>query len=157
MDTIKLSVRELVEFIYKSGDINVKAMSTDRALEGIKAHKILQSQMGENYRKEYYKKEFFLKREFELNNILFIIEGRADGIIIEHEKVTIDEIKSTYTNLDLINENYNTAHMAQAKCYAYIYGIDNNLDELNVQLRYYNLDTGKTKLLSYKYCISMTF
>ncbi|MDF2948712.1 MAG: helicase, Rad3 [Sedimentibacter sp.] len=148
MDTIKLSVRELVEFIYKSGDINVKAMSTDRALEGIKAHKILQSQMGEDY-----KKEFFLKKEFELNNILFIIEGRADGIIIEHEKVTIDEIKSTYTNLDLINENYNTAHMAQAKCYAYIYGIDNNLDELNVQLRYYNIDSGKTKLLSYKYTI----
>ena len=54
MDTIKLSVRELVEFIYKSGDINVKAMSADRALEGIKAHKILQSQMGESYQKEFY-------------------------------------------------------------------------------------------------------
>lgn len=148
MDTIKLSVRELVEFIYKSGDINVKAMSTDRALEGIKAHKILQSQMGEDYQKE-----FFLKKEFELNNILFIIEGRADGIIIENEKVTIDEIKSTYTNLDLIDENYNTAHMAQAKCYAYIYGVDNNLDELDVQLRYYNIDSGKTKILSSKYTI----
>lgn len=149
MDTIKLSVRELVEFIYKSGDINVKAMSADRALEGIKAHKILQSQMGESYQKEFY-----LKKEFEFNNILFIIEGRADGIIIENGQTTIDEIKSTYTNLDLINEDYNIAHMAQAKCYAYIYGLENNLNELNVQLRYYNIDSGKTKLLSSGYTLA---
>ncbi len=151
MDTIKLSVRELVEFIYKSGDINVKAkaMSTDRALEGIKAHKILQSQMGENYQKEY-----FLKKEFEFNNIIFVIEGRADGIIIENGQTTIDEIKSTYTNLDLINENYNIAHIAQAKCYAYIYGLKENLNELAVQLRYYNIDSEKTKILSYKYTMA---
>ncbi|MGD9567199.1 MAG: ATP-dependent DNA helicase [Sedimentibacter sp.] len=146
MDTIKLSVRELVEFIYKSGDINVKAMSADRALEGIKAHKILQSQMGENYQKEFY-----LKKEFEFNNIMFIIEGRADGVIIENGQTTIDEIKSTYTNLDLIDETYNTAHMAQVKCYAYIYGLENSLERLNVQLRYYNLDSGKTKSIICKY------
>lgn len=149
MDTIKLSVRELVEFVYKSGDINTGAMSADRALEGIKAHKLLQSQMGENYQKEFY-----LKKEFELNNILFIIEGRADGIITEDNKVTIDEIKSTYTSLNLIEEDYNIAHTAQAKCYAYIYGLENNIDELNVQLRYYNLDSGNTKTIPYKYTLA---
>ncbi len=148
MDTIKLSVRELVEFVYKSGDINLKAMSADRALEGIKAHKILQSQMDENYQKEFY-----LKKEFELNNILFIIEGRADGIITENNEVTIDEIKSTYTNLSLIEEDYNIAHTAQAKCYAYIYGTENRLEALNVQLRYYNLDSGNTKTISHKYTL----
>ena len=56
MDNIKISVRELVEFVYKSGDINVKNLSSDRAMEGIKAHKILQNQMGENYHKEFYLK-----------------------------------------------------------------------------------------------------
>lgn len=146
MDTIKLSVRELVEFVYKSGDINVKAMSADRALEGIKAHKFLQSQMGESYQKEYY-----LKKEFQLNDIIFAIEGRADGIIEENNEVTIDEIKSTYTNLELIDEDYNIAHFAQAKCYAYIYGLENNLEELNVQLRYFNIDSGKTKSIVHKY------
>lgn len=149
METIKLSVRELVEFVYKSGDINVKAMSADRALEGIKAHKILQSQMGESYHKEYY-----LKKEFELNNILFVIEGRADGIITDNNHVTIDEIKSTYTNLELIKEDYNLAHFAQAKVYAYIYGLENNLQELSVQLRYYNLDTEKIKTIIHRYTIA---
>lgn len=144
MDTIKLSVRELVEFIYKSGDINVKSLSPDRALEGIKAHKILQSQMGEDYKKEYY-----LKKEFEFNNILFIIEGRADGIINANNITTVDEIKSTYADIEKIDLNYNIAHISQAKCYAYMYGLENNLENLVVQLRYYNLDNGRTKILSY--------
>jgi len=41
MDNIKLSVRELVEFIYKSGDINVRNLGADRAIEGIKWEKII--------------------------------------------------------------------------------------------------------------------
>ncbi len=149
METIKLSVRELVEFVYKSGDISTRAMSTDRALEGIKAHKLLQSQMGETYQKEFY-----LKREFEFNNILFAIEGRADGIITEDAQVTIDEIKSTYTDLNLIDIDYNMAHTAQAKCYGYIYGLENKLESLNVQLRYYNLNSGSTKIISQEYTLA---
>ena len=140
MDNIKLSVRDLVEFIYKSGDINVRNLGADRAIEGIKAHKILQNQMGENYYKEYY-----LKDEFVLNDIIFLIEGRADGILIEDDDTIIDEIKSTYTDLSLINDEYSTAHMAQAKCYGYMYGLSNNLENISVQLRYYNLDTKEVK------------
>ena len=148
MDKIKLSVRELVEFVYKSGDISAKNLSVDRAMEGIKAHKILQSQMGDNYQKEFY-----LKNEFILNDITFFIEGRADGILIEEDEITIDEIKSTYTDLSLIDDEYNTAHMAQARCYAYMYGLLNNLDKLNVQLRYYNLDTKETKTIKQSFTI----
>lgn len=148
MDNIKLSVRELVEFVYKSGDINVKNFNLDRAMEGIKAHKILQSQMGDNYQKEFY-----LKNEFFLKNIMFAVEGRADGIIIEDNEITIDEIKSTYTNLSLIDDEYNTAHMAQAKCYGYMYGLLNNLEKLNVQLRYYNIETKDTKAIKHSYLV----
>jgi len=146
MENIKLSVRELVEFIYKSGDINVKSMKPERAMDGIKAHKLLQSQMDDNY-----KKEVFLKHEFEYNDILFTIEGRADGVLIDEDIVTIDEIKSTYRNLELLNENYNLAHSAQAKCYAYIYALQNNINNIYMQLRYYNLDSKQTRCFSYKY------
>ena len=142
MDNIKLSVRELVGFVYKSGDLNTKKMSSERALEGIKAHKKLQSQMKDNYQKEFH-----LKKEFTLKNIIFTIEGRADGIITEGNEVTVDEIKSTYTNLESIDENYNTAHIAQAKCYAYMYCFENNIETINVQLRYFNLDSKEVKTL----------
>ncbi|WP_326909225.1 ATP-dependent DNA helicase [Sedimentibacter sp. MB31-C6] len=148
MDNIKLSVRELVEFIYKSGDLNTSSISNERAMEGIKAHKLLQSQMSENYIRE-----FFLKQEFEIDNVYIVIEGRADGIVDEDDKVTIDEIKSTYTDLEKINENYNKSHIAQAKCYAYIYGLQNKVDNLNIQLRYFNIDSKKTKELYFSYDI----
>lgn len=148
MDNIKISVRELVEFVYKSGDINTKTISMNRALEGIKAHKILQSKMDDNYQKEYY-----LKNEFIVNNILFAVEGRADGILSENNEITIDEIKSTYTNLELIDEEYNKSHFAQAKCYGYMYGLENNINKLNVQLRYYNIDSEKTKTIIQSYDI----
>ena len=62
MDSIRLSVRELVEFNYQSGDLETNKHSTNRALEGILAHKILQESMGDKY-----KKEFYLKREFYLD------------------------------------------------------------------------------------------
>lgn len=142
MDKIKLSVRELVEFVYKSGDISARNLSLDRAMEGIRAHKILQSQMGDGYRKEFY-----LKSEFIFKDIMFFIEGRADGILTQDDEVTIDEIKSTYTNLGLIDEEYRTANMAQAKCYAYMYGLMYDLSKLSVQVRYYNLDTKETKTI----------
>jgi Rad3-related DNA helicase len=146
--SIKLSVRQLVEFNYMGGDINTKSMSPDRALEGIKAHKILQTEMvvkGLNYQKE-----FFLKHEFEYNNILFYIEGRADGIIEDNDFVIVDEIKSTYLNLDSIMDDHNLAHIAQAKVYAYIYSLQHELKNINVQLRYYNLDSNKTKTFTYE-------
>jgi len=146
MENVKLSVRELVEHIYSGGDLNFKNMKPERALDGIKAHKLLQSQMGEEYQKE-----FFLKYEFEYKNILFTVEGRADGIIIDNNTVTIDEIKSTYKNLEDINDNYNLAHSAQAKCYTFIYGLQKKLENINMQLRYYNLDTKQTKCLSYSF------
>ena len=39
-------------------------------------------------------------------------------------------------------------HLAQAKCYAYIYGIQNDLQKINVQMTYGNLDTGDLKYFS---------
>ena len=68
------------------------------------------------------------------------------GIIIE-ETVTIDEIKGVYLSLDLLEEPVKV-HLAQAKCYAYIYGIQNDLQKINVQMTYGNLDTGDLKYFS---------
>ena len=91
MSKIKLSVRELVGYVYKSGDIGQDSMSLERALEGTRIHKLIQNQMGDDYKKEYY-----LKHDFSYKDIDFEIEGRADGIIINENAVVIDEIKSIW-------------------------------------------------------------
>jgi hypothetical protein len=145
MYNIKLSVRELVEFVYKSGDLNIKRKRLDRALEGIQVHKALQSEMGENYQKE-----FSLKQEIIYKDISFFIEGRADGIITEIDGITVDEIKSTYRNLEYLDEKAAKAHIAQVKCYGYMYCLQYNLENIKIMLRYYNIDTKNIKVFKYE-------
>ncbi|MGV8906095.1 MAG: ATP-dependent DNA helicase [Acetobacterium sp.] len=138
---IKLSVRNLVEFILRSGDIDSQFMSNSRALEGTRVHQKIQK---ENKDKGYTP-EVSLKYRVEYQNFNFRIEGRADGIISNGECIIVDEIKSTTRPLEQIAENYNETHWAQAKCYAYIYCIQNNVDEIDVQLTYYQLETNEMK------------
>jgi len=138
--TIRLSVRNLVEFSLRSGDIDNSFMSTTRALEGTMAHQKLQKSYGAEYSAEVY-----LKHDVEYEDYTILLEGRADGIIDENEYITIDEIKSTTRDLEDIDENYNPMHWAQAKCYGYIYAVQNHLDEIYIQLSYFHLESEEVK------------
>lgn len=139
---IKVSVRNLVEFILRTGDIDsgFVGSSNNRALEGTRIHKKVQSASGENY-----DSEVILKYDIEYDEYVLSLEGRADGIIKDNNTVTIDEIKSTAAPIEKIDEDYNPLHWAQAKCYAFIYAEENQLSNINVQLTYYQIDTDEIK------------
>ncbi|AFK86392.1 MULTISPECIES: ATP-dependent DNA helicase [Thermoanaerobacterium] len=149
-EKIKISVRDMVEFILRCGDLNDEFLGSSnlRALEGTKIHKKIQSSKGENY-----KKEVTLRYEREFDEFIIVVEGRADGIIVDDGNVTIDEIKTTSANIDEIDEAYNPLHLAQAKCYAYIYSIQNSLNMIDIQLTYYQVDDGDMKFLRYTYSL----
>lgn len=140
---IRESVRGIIEYVLKSGSIDDRFMTSNRALEGTIAHQKLQLSNSEIYDK--YEKEVRMQKEFEIDNILLILDGRADGIIIENNDVYIEEIKSTYKPLIYINEDYNELHWAQVKFYAYIYSIQNSLSDINIRLSYFNLETEEVK------------
>lgn len=139
---INISVRELIEFVLRQGSINTSFVSSSRAVQGTIAHKKVQKSMDANYEPEVR-----LIHEHRDEELLFIVEGRADGVIRDLVSVTIDEIKSTTASLDKIDEDYNHLHWAQAKCYAYIYAHQNSLKNIRVRLTYYNLETKKMKHL----------
>lgn len=134
---IKISVRNLVEFILRSGDIDNRrssAATAEAMQEGSRIHRKIQRRMGASYTAEVP-----LKIELEEEKYCIVIEGRADGIIRE-EEVTIDEIKGVYMDLSYLEEPIGV-HLAQAKCYAYIYAKQNQLETIHVQMTYCNLDT----------------
>lgn len=139
---IKESVRNLVEFCLKQGDIDNRFSGSGRALEGTKAHQKLQEDNGKIY--ENYQKEVYLTHEFEMKKSVINIEGRADGIINEDDKIIIEEIKSTYKNFAYIDDS-NEVHWAQAKVYALIYGEHNKIDTLHIRLSYVQLETDEVK------------
>lgn len=137
---LKISIRSLVEFILRSGDIDSGFMSMNRALEGSRAHRRLQKSYGDDY-----KAEVTLKKAIEFEAYSLVLEGRADGIFIEDENVVIDEIKSVTQPLEFIDEDYDLRHWAQAKCYGYIYAEENNLENIIIQLTYIHLETDEVK------------
>ena len=76
---IQISVRNLVEFILRSGNIdNRKVVSSDNAMqEGGRIHRMIQRRMGSEYHAEVFLRHSFATPDYEIR-----IEGRADGIII---------------------------------------------------------------------------
>lgn len=146
-ESVKLSVRDLVESVLRQGSIDSTGLvSSNRAVLGTIAHKKVQQAMD-----AHYEAEVPLIYETQYEGIDFVIEGRADGIIQDLVGVTIDEIKSTNTRLDRIEADYNPLHWAQAKCYAFIYAKDHGLPSMTVRLTYYHLGTKKMKHLTQEY------
>lgn len=137
---IKISVRNLIEFVLRSGDIDNSFMSMNRALEGTLAHQKVQKSYGHEYRSEVY-----LKHSIDYDKYTILLEGRADGVLTLEDKIIIDEIKSTTRDLETIEEDYNPLHWAQAKCYAFIYSVQNHLDNIGIQLTYFHIETEEIK------------
>ncbi len=176
---IKISVRDLVEFLLRSGDLDERSMgaSEEAMLEGARMHRKLQREEGPEYTAEVP-----LSVCYELLDcawqpgesqadtapsgesqagpaaISVIVEGRADGIFrgcdpekpILGEEWTIDEIKTTYRKLSKIREP-EPVHLAQAMCYAYIYAMQNQLDTIRVRMTYCSLVDHEVRRFTYEY------
>ena len=137
MPEIKLAVRQLVEFLRKTGSIDSRFTGFDRANEGARIHRRLQKAAGEGYAAEV-----FLTQTREVSGIAFTIEGRADGIFEdEHGTTVIDEIKTTALPAEELREDGSPCHWAQGMVYGAIYAKQKALDALDVRLTYYQIDT----------------
>ena len=137
---IRVSVRNLVEFILRAGDIDNRhgAPGADKEamLAGGRIHRKIQGGKGSNYQAEVS-----LKRVFSRDGYDLLVEGRADGILTEKEQqVTVDEIKGVYRDIHQM-EAPDAIHLAQAKCYACMYGVQEGLSNIRVQMTYVNLET----------------
>ena len=138
---IRISVRNLAEFILRSGDIDnrIAGMDKDAMLMGGKIHRKIQRQMGAGYHAEVSLKHEILCRGFILS-----VEGRADGIMETADGIVVDEIKGIYKELEFLKEPV-PVHLAQAMCYAYIYANQQGLSDIGVQMTYCNLETEEIK------------
>ncbi|MCI9008464.1 MAG: ATP-dependent DNA helicase [Lachnospiraceae bacterium] len=135
---IRISVRNLVEFLLQSGDLDNRyggRREMEAMQAGSRVHRKIQGRMGAGYQAEAVLKETVM-----LGDINVQIEGRADGIWTDDGIVTIDEIKGTYKDVGQMTEAA-LVHLAQARCYGWIYGIQNGLEKLRIRMIYVNLDT----------------
>ncbi|MBO5486181.1 MAG: ATP-dependent DNA helicase, partial [Eubacterium sp.] len=143
-EIIKISVRNLVEFMFREGDITSTgsgAQNTEAMQLGSKIHRKIQKSMGLGYEAEVSLFTLQKMKSREYGNEFFLkIEGRADGIFREKKRVMIDEIKGVYMDVREMKEPV-FVHKAQALCYAYMVAEEENLSEIEVQLTYCNMET----------------
>ena len=173
---ISISVRNLVEFLLRNGDIDNRHTSSkpDAMLEGGRIHRMIQRRMGPDYHAEVPLRHVINTPDYDI-----IIDGRADGIIYEYNpdlsqdelimlpasalsvsdkeeyplegfKVTIDEIKGTYKDVTRMKK-YDKVHLAQARCYAYIFALQNSLDSIRVRITYCNIENEQIRYFHFDY------
>lgn len=151
--TVKISVRNLVEFVLRSGDLITTFTGSSRLVDGSKIHRKIQQSQGVEY-----EAEVSLSILVERPGVTFHIGGRADGVIVAkdatgEEQVTIDEIKSVTIELGLLEKWHNPQYWAQAKCYAYIYALQHGLTAIDVQISYCQANTLEIKAFKQRYAI----
>ena len=148
MEIVKISVRSLVEFILREGDITSAGSgvpNTDAMQMGNKIHRKIQKSMGPGYESEVslFALQKMRSREYG-SEFTLKIEGRADGILREGKRVMIDEIKGVYADIREWKEPV-FVHKAQAMCYAYMVAEDEELPQIDVQVTYCNMETERIR------------
>lgn len=141
---IRISVRNLVEFILRSGDLDNASGGfgeRDAMQAGTRVHQQIQKKQGSDYRAEVP-----LVHEKEYEHFILRVEGRADGMYEDGKTTVIEEIKGTYRDLEAMEEPV-LVHLAQAKCYACIYGSQNRKEEMGVLMTYTLLSSEEEGLL----------
>ncbi|WP_420841534.1 ATP-dependent DNA helicase [Desulfosporosinus fructosivorans] len=157
--TIKVSVRTLVEFVLKQGDLQPGSIGASRAQEAIKAHQYVQSTSGLDYMPEVTLRYIYAKPKAQQacdlsEDFGLEISGRADGIIKKDFGGCIDEIKTTSLDLSLIEESFSDLHWAQAQCYAFMYAVQEGLEVMETQLTYFQLDMALIKRFSRSFSLT---
>jgi len=119
---IRISVRSLVEFILRSGDLDNRSAGSDvmDAMQaGSRLHRKIQKSMGPGYLAEVGLSTC-IEREHKGVVYELTVEGRADGIFTGERCTMIDEIKCVLRDVTRIEAPV-PEHRAQAMCYAYFF------------------------------------
>jgi DNA excision repair protein ERCC-2 len=146
---IKIAIKELAYFTCQSGNLTPEFFSNRDLQIGNHAHDYLQSKYNDKSQKEVYIK----------NNISYmgkdlLLHGFIDGVLSEDDETIIEEIKSTTLDLDEITIDYHKEHLAQLKIYAYLYGVNNDIDKIHTRLTYISVVDYDTKSFDQIYDIN---
>ncbi len=132
--TIKLGIRQLVEFSCRSGDLGYQAQPAVSATEGIRTHQKIQKRYRHQASAEHPLRHIVKIDEYQVE-----LGGRVDLLFVNETPPRVEEIKTVYRFTKDTLTSYAEPHWAQAKCYAACYAIDQQLDEVSVSLNFVKL------------------
>lgn len=140
----EISVKELAQYVYASGDLNASSAVFEREKIGQDIHTFRQNHMQHKALKEVY-----ITGEITHHNETFQLSGRMD-LLYEKPALKIEEIKSTLIDVSLIHEDTYLAHVLQLKIYGYLYCLKHHLDEITLDLVYIHHPSLQSKTFTFK-------
>ncbi len=148
MTEYQVSVRRLVEFILRTGNLGAGSHMPRklRAQEGSRAHRKLQKSRPFGYEPEVPLSHLIPSGEVQLE-----IAGRIDGVWKREKGILLEEIKSVISTWDYTAD---PLHWAQIKIYGWIFCQKKALEEIELQLSYFNLETEQVTIFREKFSLA---
>ena len=144
---LRLSVHQLVDFLFRSGDIDDRIYNNQTMQMGSKLHGAYQAKQGNTYQSEYP-----LSGKIDIAEGTIYLQGRADGLILGGPYPIIDEIKTSVLPCKEFYQQQKQWHLAQALVYGFLYLQTNDAKDLGIQLSYLNqLDADDKLTKSFQY------
>ena len=137
--SLKLGIRELVEFCCRAGDLGNNNGPGVKALDGLQTHQKVQRRYNALAEAEVRVGLHARIDDFEIE-----LGGRIDLLFASESPPRIEEIKTVYSHSsshsgrdllsDLAGHGAEAVHWAQLKCYGACYAAEHQLDEVNLSL-----------------------
>lgn len=137
-ETHTISVRELVEFIDRRGDIDFRFSARSTAIEGIRGHQRVQRRRTRAH--EGYVSEKTVTCEHDAGAIRLVVSGRVDGHMPDANPMLVEEIKTVRTEARTVPHDVRGMHWGQARAYACMLAREHDRDAVVVRLCYLELD-----------------
>jgi DNA excision repair protein ERCC-2 len=129
-----ISVRELVAYALRTGDLDTTQFGSINPADAIAAHHMVQ-----NSRPPGYTREVPIRYTVETDDFVLEVSGRIDGLYTQTDRVIVDEIKTTNEDLTIVSQLEDPYHWGQVKIYAYMYARENDLARIDAQLTYFHM------------------
>jgi hypothetical protein len=129
---LNLSVHDIVDVILRRGHLDTRIFNQSSMQEGTRLHALYQKEQQDGYIAEYSLSKTFYQEDY-----VYVVSGKADGVIIDSKgNITVEEIKTTVADLDEFIHDHGQWHLGQAMFYAYIIGKDKNANQVDILMTY---------------------
>jgi len=144
---VHTSVRELCEFIFRTGDVYSGGTDVvgNAMTMGAKIHRELQRRYKKENKK--YQSEYHIKHIEDIDGFEYEIVGSMDGILENGDATVIDEFKTTTVELEKLEWDTIKAYSAQLMCYGFMYCQENSTNFITLRLTFYNYDDDDIKTI----------
>ncbi len=124
----RINMRALAEFSLLTGDLYAEGANAARMREGMLNHQALQGRYEDGM-----ESEVALELKVQTATCELVVSGRADGLKVAADHVTVEEIKSAAGR---VSPDSYPAHWAQAQGYALMACIEHDIARATVRLVY---------------------